>query len=164
MKRLVAFSLAALFAALCAPAAFACSCMPASPVAKARREAAAVFSGRFVGAEYRKGIVNELAETIQEAEGVRQEYEVLVLRFEVEEWWKGGPAREVVIVTNGTRAADGTETVSMCDFQFEEGESYLVYAYESKSGLQTGYCTRTKNLKRAARDLKALGRGQPPRG
>lgn len=163
MKRLVAFPLAALFAAALAPAAFGCSCMPEPTVERARKEASAVFSGRYVGAEYRKGIVNELAEMMQETEGAKQGYEVLVLKFEVGRWWKGGPAREVILVSQQTRAADGTETVSMCDFHFEQGESYLVYAYGSKGGLETGSCTRTKKLKRAAKDLKALGKGQTPR-
>ena len=162
MKQLITFPLVALFAAAAAPAALGCVCEPPPPVAEALKEADAVFSGRLIGAEYRKGIVNRTRQVMEEWEGVKTEYGVLVLKFEAERWWKGGAAREVVLVTEQTRAADGTTSVGSCEYEFAQGERYLVYAYESEGRLQTGICTRTKKLKRAAKDLKALGKGRRP--
>ena len=163
MKRLVTFSLAALFITALAPAAFGCVCAPAPPVAEALSEAAAVFSGKFVGAEYRKGIISGVRRVMEQTIGEKQEYEVLVLKFEAEQWWKGKPVKEVVLATEQTRGADGSEIVGDCGFGFAEGERYLVYAYAEEEGLQTGSCTRTKRLAKARKDLKALGKGERPR-
>jgi hypothetical protein len=44
-----------------------------------------------------------------------------------------------------------------CDFVFEVGEEYLVYARGGSEKLSTDRCTRTRRLVDAAADIKELG-------
>lgn len=98
----------------------------------------------------------------EEATGKKVDYEVLVLRFHAERWWKGDPLREVILVTEQTRTPDGSESISNCDYPFEVGERYLVYAYGAENELGTSACTRTRKLKKAKEDFKVLGEGRKP--
>jgi hypothetical protein len=121
----------------------------------AYREASAIFEGRFVRAEYRKGIKNQFRE--MHLDGDKDiDYEVLVYKFEVTNWWKGGTSREVILISDTTRSKDGRETVSDCGLGFEEGHQYLVYAYGSGDDFSTGACTRTASAHGAAKDLRRL--------
>jgi hypothetical protein len=156
MKRHVTILLALLFIFVATSSALGCSCEKTSSVSKALKQADAVFSAKFVGAEYRKGIVDGLRRIMEGREGKKTEYEVLVLKFEIEHWWKGTPVNEVILITETTRDADGGKTSSNCEYAFEEGEDYLVYADNGESGLETSICTRTKRLKEAEQDLKVL--------
>jgi hypothetical protein len=152
----------AVFFLIPVPSAFACVCAGTSSVTEEFKDAAAVFSGKYVGSEYRKGIVNQFRE-MQQSEGQRIEYEVLVLKFEVEEWWKGNLDKEVILVTEQTRASDGTVSVSDCELGFEKGKRYLVYAFGEGNELGASACSRTKSLRKAKADLKELGKGNKPR-
>ncbi len=69
---------------------------------------------------------------------------------------------EVILVTNLTRDPDGTEHILDCEYPFKVGERYLVYAYGDENELGTSTCTRTRKLKKAKEDLKALGEGRNP--
>ena len=55
---------------------------------------------------------------------------------------------------SGTQVAVATVTGTDCDFDFQKGESYFVYAYnDSKHNrLLTGFCTRTARLIAAEED------------
>ncbi len=143
--------------------AFACLCDGVPTVAEELKGATAIFSGKYVSAEYKKGIVNELRKMQEEMDGKKIEYEVLVLRFQVEKWWKGDLSNEVILVTDQTRASDGTTSVGGCGLGFEKGKRYLIYAYGNEKELGTNACTRTKSLKKAKNDLKQLGKGKQPR-
>jgi hypothetical protein len=68
-------------------------------------------TGGVVAAEYRKGIVNEFRRLEEEIFGKKVNYETLVLKFQVERWWKGKPVGEVILVTNQPRDPDGTEHI-----------------------------------------------------
>jgi hypothetical protein len=141
---------------------FACLCDGTPTVAEELKEATAIFSGKYVGGEYRKGIVNQFREMQGEVDGKKVEYEVLVLKFQVQRWWKRNLSNEVILVTDQTRASDGTTSVGDCGLGFEKGEPYLIYAYGKENELGTDACTRTKKLKRAKEDLKQLGKGNSP--
>ncbi len=141
---------------------FACLCDRTPSVAEELKGATAIFSGKYVSGEYRKGIVNEFRRMEEEIDGKKIEYEVLVLRFQVEKWWKGNLSNEVILVTDQTRASDGTTSVGDCGLGFEKGQRYLIYAYGKENELGTDACTRTKKLKRAKADLKQLGEGNDP--
>lgn len=141
--------------------ASACVCAGEESIGAAFNHADAVFSAEYLGAEYRKGIVNELREMQKQIDGGKAvEYEVLVLKFRVEEWWKGGTESELILLTDNTRGADGTESISDCEYVFsKKGEKFLIYAYGKSGALSTGACTRTAKLKNAKKDLKILGTG-----
>src|SRR5687767_1763508 len=82
----------------CTSSGYACLCDGTPTVAEDFKQATVVFSGVYLGAEFRKGIKNQLRE-MERAEGRNFEYEVMVQRFRVETFWKGNPASEVVLVT-----------------------------------------------------------------
>ena len=74
-------------------------------------------------------------------------------RFKVLESWKG-------VETETVSLFGGTECC-FCEYMFELGESYLLYAsarvaYKNKLG--TTICSRTKPLSKAAIDLRYLGK------
>lgn len=119
--------------------ALACSCMMPPPPPKALEQAAAVFSGKV---------------TKIEGDVTKQR----TITIAVDQAWKGVET-ETVTLTTGPGGG-------MCGFGFQDGESYLVYAYrsgEKKDGpLSTSICTRTKTLANAKEDLDALGEGKEP--
>jgi hypothetical protein len=139
--------------------AFACLCSGTPTVAEELKGATAIFSGKYVGGEYRKGIVSEFRRMEEQIDGKKIEYEVLVLRFQVQRWWKGNLSSEVILVTDQTRVSDGTTSVGDCGLGFEKGKPYLIYAYGKEDELGTDACTRTKRLGKAKEDLKQLGKG-----
>ena len=137
----------------------ACVCDTSLTVQTAYRESAAIFAGRLIAAEYRKGIKNEFAEMDAEWRAKKREYEVLVYRFEVTRWYKGGPptSREAVLVTDNVRFLDdGTESISDCGLGFEKGIDYLIYAYGDEKEISTNACSFTKRLSRARPDIAIL--------
>ena len=129
---------------LIAPAgAVACTCDLPSPgttqkqqLSEARKKSKAVFSG----------------EVVEVIAGPQTAY--LKVRFKLEKSWKGVLADEVIVVT-GRGGGD-------CGYRFEVGTRYLVFAYGvDDRKLETNICQRTKELAKADRDLKLLGKGRP---
>lgn len=90
--------------------------------------------------------------------GKKLDYEVMVYIFESDLWWKGAGAREVVLMTDETRRSDGTESVSDCGLGFEKDHDYLIYAYGKGDDFGTGFCTLTKRMSRAAKDINTLNK------
>lgn len=79
-------------------------------------------------------------------------YEPVMVTFIVQEYWKGVFSEPLVIHT-GQGGGD-------CGYPFEDGESYLVYAYADEQGdLHANICSRTALLSDAAYDLAKLGNG-----
>lgn len=70
-------------------------------------------------------------------------------RFAITELWKGDNVREVTIYTNA----------GMCSAWFEQGKTYLVFAYweADKKRLETNACMRTAFIEERAEELKKLG-------
>ncbi len=162
MKKCLISILFFVFFLLNASATFGCVCDMSESFAKAFKESTAVFSGKYIGAEYRKGIVNELVELSFYPPQEKKSYEILVLKFQVEKSWKGTAKKEAVLITNEAKFSDGSTSVSDCDLSFEKGKRYLIYAYGKKNELQTNACSRTAALKNAKNDLKRLGAGRRP--
>ncbi len=121
-----------------------------------------VFAGKVVGFEYRKGIPNQYMESRIKDSGKHIDWETLVVKFQVERWWKGEAALEIFLVTDETKNSDGTVTNSSCNYKFKEGESYLVYAYGKESELRTNVCSGTGALAEAKEVLEILGEGKEP--
>ncbi|MBI5001777.1 hypothetical protein HZC31_00160 [Candidatus Woesearchaeota archaeon] len=140
--RKVLFVLALLFAfCVSSFSAFACSCIMPGTVTEEVERADVVFVGTVIAvdhSEYRAYIFPDLE-----------------FSFTVQEYWKG-VLSEPLIIHTGQGGGD-------CGFSFEEGKSYLVYAYADESGdLHTNICSRTALLSDAEGDLVRLGNGFAP--
>lgn len=139
----------------------ACECSILA-VEETFEKSTAVFSGKVVGFEYRKGISNPLMERREKQTGQKFNYETMVVKFQVERWWKAEAALEIFLVTTETKFGDGTSSHSSCDYSFTEGESYLIYAFGKENELRTNFCRRTRLLSKAEEDMKILGEGKKP--
>ena len=138
--RTAAVLAACLLAALAAADAAACSCvMPGTPEQE-MANADAVFTARVVSTE--------------QAEQRSGDFRLQRMKVELalDDVWKGCEEGERAILWTGLGGGD-------CGFQFEPGERYLVYAYESDDGeqLTTSICSRTRPLAQADEDLAAFG-------
>lgn len=154
---------------LCPASVFACGCAQAagetfeSTIGHLVNSSVAVFHGKVIGFEYRKGIFNEFMSEQRDPLGMAIKYETKVVRFKVDIWWKGGSDSEIVLVTGDTKNSDGSASTTSCDVGFLEGESYTVLAYLDKSSAmpRTSSCRYTKQGKVTQEYLKALGEGTP---
>jgi hypothetical protein len=134
----------------------ACVCAGEESVGQAFKSSDAIFAATYVGSEYRSGIKNQFME-MRRSDGDKVDgYKVLVLKFEVKTWWKGAGTREVIITTSDTKMPDGSESISDCEFGFEKGKTYLVYANADAGQLYSGACTRTAELGSAHSDVRKL--------
>lgn len=146
---------------------FACTCVSLpdeninDAVKSAYDSSTMVFAGKVVGFEYRKGIPNRYMGSREKDTGKHVDYETLVVKFQVDKWWKGEALAELFLATLETKNADGTASRSSCDYRFKEGESYLVYADGKANELRTYACSRTRFLSQT-KDLEILGQGNPP--
>lgn len=143
--------------------AFGCVCVPVGGVKEELKEAGAVFSGKLIAKEFRKSTNDTLEAFSGLTDEQRSKAEILVYKFQVENWWKGKSTKEVVLFTGQIKLAHGEVGVSSCDFPFELGKRYLVYAFKVEYDLSTNACTRTKKLEKAGEDLKVLGKGWKPK-
>lgn len=144
----------------------ACSCVqiggPTSisdMVTGALRDSNAVFSGKVIRFEYRKGIPPRSYLKLEP--GIDWETKVAV--FAVDRWWKMPASNEVVLVTDEMRSSNGNSVGSSCDYYFDLNETYLVFASGSESELRTHACSSTRPLASFSSDfLDVLGRGNLP--
>ena len=84
------------------------------------------------------------------------------VRLEVHRVWKGEVPAVVRMRTTNLRFPSGAAGGEAHDYKFSDGESYLVYTYGPPEGLSTSICQRTRPLRTATEDLRALGEGRPP--
>ena len=131
-------------------------CRKPGSVTEELNRASVVFSGEAVSKEYRKVDFSR--------SGGVGEAQVLVVKFKVNRWWKGGGAEDAVLYTSVTKIPGGGTSSLAEDFRFSKGESYLVYAYGPRDKLKTSACTRTRKLTEAEEDLRELGEGSAPKG
>ncbi len=114
---------------LVAPPTLACTCDWPRPPREALVDARAVFVGQVV------------------ARDLIAEYRYRTT-FELDRVYKGDRAQHIEVYDTGWN----------CDYPFEDGESYLVYAYgELDDRLYTSICSRTKPAWRAALDTSPPG-------
>lgn len=128
-------ALLALALAVAPDSASACSCAPPPPVAEAVEQADAVFVGEVVTVE--------VVEKLPHANRLRA-------TLRVEAAVKGDLGDEMAMTFE-----DGC---CYCEFQFEKGKRYLVYADRNEDGeLRTSICHRSGQLRHVSADLEALG-------
>ena len=124
----------------------ACSCLePGSPTEELE-EVDAVFAGRVVSIQ-----------TADNPNAPVSYFDKTTFVFEVSAAWKGTVHEKMYI--------HRSPFVYACEFDFIEGEEYIVYAYENPN-VEGGYsaynCSRTALLGLARRDLDVLGEGHAP--
>ncbi len=137
----------------------------------------AVFVGQVLGIEYRKGILFERPSYSQPEPDKSSDQETLVVRFQVERWWKMALPAEIFLITDLTRKIEPVdelkisdnifrlpvgEPMNMCHTRFSKNERFLVYADGKADKLQYRYCSRTAPISRASDDLAVLGPGNIP--
>ena len=121
---------------------YACSCAGVSP-SEAFEMSESVFVGK---------VLNTKQEREQEGIVGTISYRDANL-FKVTQVWKGINQSQIIVYDNGFEAS--------CGFEFEIGNSYLVYASKDNNGeLDTGLCNRTAEVSNAGEDLKFLGQGE----
>jgi hypothetical protein len=117
--------------------AYACSCVGGGAKEKLERSTV-VFEGKVI----KKG------NTRQSQFGELREY-----TFDVGRAWKGVQSRNMTIYSY-----DGSE--ASCGFQFDKGQSYLVYSYLDKdNSLQTNFCSGNIPISQAGDEINQLGLG-----
>jgi hypothetical protein len=142
MKKIILVLMLGFFPVLFAQSTYACSCAAAPTPRQALREAKAVFIGEVISTE---------VFDVKDEFGTQQ---VIRVRFAVSRFWKGVEGAEIIVHTSGHEMS--------CGFHFEKEKKYLVYAYPDhwKLGvLETGICSRTRELAQAAKDLRVIGQG-----
>ncbi|ULL18097.1 hypothetical protein DVH26_28720 [Paenibacillus sp. H1-7] len=127
-----------------------CSCAYEKDPLKALDMAGVVFAGQVLD------IRQNVHEDRKKGEIYDHRY---VVRFQVQQSWKGTDQTEFVVMTSA-----GGDTA--CGFDFQLGESYLVYAYQTNNAnaveWHTSTCSRTKLLAAASDDLAKLPSGHTP--
>ena len=118
--------------------AHACSCVPPPPPQEALAKSEAVFAGRAVA-------VGGLPPGGFNSDDPR------VIAFKVSAVWKG-PSYETMFITTPLSGAS-------CGFDFIEGKSYIVYAW---NGVDVLLCSRTKLSDNARDDFATLAEGSSP--
>ena len=113
------------------------------PVSQALQQSGFVFIGKVLNIEDPSLPAPELRRTVYALE------RPVKVRFTVERVFRGLYVHEITI---GTKTG-GYES----GYQFEVGERYLVYAYETKSGLVVPGCSRTQPATYAQEDLSLMG-------
>lgn len=149
------------------PAVVACGCpdMPgisfADKIKGAVKNADAVFLGKVDRFEWVVGVPNVLIEMEREnIPGLTWESKTVV--FKPDRLWKGSADPDIVVATDSARRSDGISTVSSCDYQFEEGKTYLVFAHQEGWYLKTGACSLTRREDQIKEILPVLGPGKKP--
>ena len=106
-------------------------------------------------------IIREIDEELGKAIGVFMGRVVarddLTVTFEIDAVWKGEIGSSHQMSTGAVANADGTITVTDCDFSFARGRTYLVFAVgKSFSTAKASSCTYTSELRYALDTLPYL--------
>lgn len=141
MKLLLLVTVAVVFAIMVPTDAAACSCLQKSSVCNAIGDAKAVFTGKVIDGNS----VERMSDMLNA--GTKD----LTFTFKVSRGFIGAKADQTIEVHTGFGFGD-------CGFPFENGQEYIVYAYQSGDShvLSTGICTRTTHISRADDDISGI--------
>lgn len=89
--------------------------------------------------------------------GEVSDWQMTQVTFKLEKVWKGDIKNDYQMST-GTRKIDNERWMSSsCDYSFQKGEKYLVFAYKTDKGDVQAYdCSLTQKLKNAERTIRFL--------
>ncbi|MFC7685046.1 hypothetical protein [Ureibacillus sp. GCM10028918] len=122
---------------------FACSCVVPGTTQEELDKSDFVYSGKVIE------IYDLNARAI-----VKSSIDLLEVKFEVLDTWKGVNESEVLVYTERDSAS--------CGVNFTINEEYLVYGNEHDGRKSVNLCSNTALLTEATDDLEALGEGQKP--
>ena len=126
-------------------------CFAAGTPSQERDKATAVFSGKVVGRDY-------VIENTPSGEIAQR----VVVKIAVERVWKGDINANVTVHTWEYLLPNGYMRIFGENFKFDDDTEYLVYAFGKPDHLWADQCSRTRELTKAADDLKELGDGHEP--
>jgi hypothetical protein len=157
MKRIIFLSFGILIALLFIQIdVYACGCPGRSEdimkaVSEEFNKSSLVFSGKVVEAKW-------IPIMEENASGKSIKAEVLTLKFAVDSWWKGKTKNQVIWRTSTIRYPDLGEAKmgSNCEFGFNLGKKYLVYASNIKGKLVAFVCGGTTRIENADNDIQEL--------
>lgn len=147
---------------------FGCTCVDMNEplndkIHGAYNQASVVFTGKVVALEFQKGISYPEQEEYLRSQGKPSDIETQFVKFEVTNWWKTELPLIFYLVTSVVRSSGSTGSLSSCNYGFEPGKSYLVYATGKGRETRNNACSRTAPLNQAQDDLKLIGPGTKPR-
>lgn len=147
---------------------FACTCIDLDgftleqKVQDAVKHTDAVFFGKVARFDFIDGVPNEfLQERLSNVPGLTWQTKTVV--FDVDRFWKGVDDLNVSIVTETTRNSDGTGSSSSCEYPFEEGKTYLVFARKDGPYIRNNACSFTRRDDQTTEILPLLGEGKKPK-
>ena len=143
MKQIVILVLTCMTALLNTSGALACSCLRA-PIDTEEN--------------FRRAVVTSLKQADIVFSGEVIEMDGLIVKFKVGTAWKGDIKDEISMVTGAIRSEDGFILSSMCDYNFEPGKKYLVFANGSEGKLKASKCSWTGILGERERFTNELDR------
>lgn len=118
--------------------AYACSCIAPDSPRKEMEKFDAVFSGKIAKIEER----HPSAPMYSSADPV-------IVTFDVDAVWKGPQDKTITIHTAQSSAS--------CGYEFEDNQTYIVYATENDNRLYVSLCSRTSLIEDASQDILELG-------
>ena len=141
-----------------------CECLSGGITEKERSEyylsqADSVISAKVIGFEYRKGVPLAKLQSIDPD----VKYEMRMVVLEVIDWRKKEVPAILVMNTLRARNADGNETFGGCDYGFNEGETYLIFAKQHNGYYETNKCSGSRILNAANPILEFLGPADKPK-
>ncbi len=126
-----------------APDVFACDC---SLPEKIKDETA-----------FREMVVNKYNKAVAVFSGEITDNDKFNIKFKIEKNWKGATGASYAMSTGLRPSGSGTFKSSSCDYSFNDGDKYLVFAFKTQYGdVQTYYCSLTQPLGKAERTEKTL--------
>jgi len=102
-------------------------------------------------------VISEYNKALAVFSGKVVEIDVYRVKFEVEKVWRGKFEKEPTMSTGTINLGNGTSMRSSCDYNFEKGESYLVFAGgASTDEMKATKCGFTQPLKNSEHVIKKL--------
>jgi len=128
----------------------------------------AVFYGKAIGFEYREGVIDDFSEHLLKIKGGNVTLKTKLVKFEVKRWWNMSMGNVAFIATDDVIFSDPSQLLSSgvsvggCDYNFKEGETYVVYATGKADALRTSSCSMTFKVEPKAKLPRFLSHGKKP--
>jgi len=84
------------------------------------------------------------------------ELDTFELKIKVDKSWKGESKNVINMITAAIKIDENTYRSSSCNYRFQLGKKYLVYAYETDGELKARACSRTKPIQYAEQEMAYL--------
>lgn len=113
--------------------------------------------GKRSDAEIKAAIVKEFNESASVFSGEVVTRDILTVKFRIMTMWKGDALEEFTMSTGTVKLGEDSYRTYSCDYNFNVGEKYLVYArWAENNQLVAQKCTRTAVLSNELPDIHEL--------